>query len=157
MKFQSAASYDFHPFICQRYPQGSPTSAPEPPIDGGCPDYWYPYKNRCYRFFATRFDEIEKRLSWEEAENKCKEESIFATLAVLPNLEYDLFVFSHMSGLSTITDTWNFLLKVIMTIFGSVVILKTTNGFGRTGVHWFIPIGEILTVQNASTKKNVVC
>ena len=96
LKWKPEYEWSYHATICQRFPYGAPTPPPEIPIEGGCPDYWYPYKNRCFRFYAIGGDELENRVNWENANNKCKQEG--GTLAILPEESYDLFVFSMMSG-----------------------------------------------------------
>jgi hypothetical protein len=52
------------------------TYKPEILIDGGCPDNWYPYQNRCFKKFKN------EKLSWEDAKQACEiEDSYLATVA----------------------------------------------------------------------------
>ena len=43
----------------------TPTAPPEVIVEGGCPDEWFPYKNRCFRFFS-------EKNSWGSADNFCQ-------------------------------------------------------------------------------------
>jgi len=51
--FSSTVYVDL-PLICERWPKGQPTPPPEPIKQGGCPDGWYPYFNRCYKYEAFK-------------------------------------------------------------------------------------------------------
>ena len=56
---------------------------------GGCPPYYYPYKDRCFVFHSTP-------KMWTNAADKCSEQN--EKLATIPDLGYDMFLFSKMFG-----------------------------------------------------------
>ena len=56
---------------------------------GGCPPDYYPYKDRCFVFHSTQ-------KMWTEASDKCSEQN--EKLAIIPDLGFDIFLFSKMFG-----------------------------------------------------------
>ena len=80
----SAISEEAHPFICQRWPAGTPTPPPEPIKQGGCPTGWYPYKNRCFQYNAFDSIEVSERKLWNDANAFCNASG--GALATVPSL-----------------------------------------------------------------------
>lgn len=62
---------------------------PDRKSDGGCPLEYYPYKDRCFKFHSTQ-------KMWIEASETCSIEN--GKLAIIPDLGYDIFLFSKMFG-----------------------------------------------------------
>ena len=55
----------------------------------GCPLEYYPYKDRCFKFYPTQ-------KMWIQASEECSNED--GKLASIPDLGYDMFLFSKMFG-----------------------------------------------------------
>ena len=55
----------------------------------GCPLDYYPYKDGCFKFYSTQ-------KMWIEASEECSNED--GKLAIIPDLGYDMFLFSKMFG-----------------------------------------------------------
>ena len=94
----TADSYDERYFVCQFWPEGTPTPPPEDTHTGGCPMDWFPYKNRCFHFVGFGYENMENpQMTWDDAEAYC-EQTEGATLATIYDQYYDSFIYAHMAA-----------------------------------------------------------
>ena len=93
----TADSFQERYFVCQFWPEGTPTPPPEDTHTGGCPMNWFPYKNRCFNFVGFGYENMENPAkNWDDAEAWC-EQTEGASLATVYDMYYDAYIYAHMA------------------------------------------------------------
>ncbi|KYO37115.1 macrophage mannose receptor 1-like [Alligator mississippiensis] len=88
-------------FICERHNTSiNSTFAPtEPSPPGGCLEDWLLFKNKCYKFFGSRYED---RVNWFVAQKTCM--NFGGNLASIPNEQVQAFLTCNLKDASS--DSW---------------------------------------------------
>ncbi|XP_025065881.1 macrophage mannose receptor 1-like isoform X2 [Alligator sinensis] len=88
-------------FICERHNTSiNSTFAPtEPSPPGGCLEDWLLFKNKCYTFFGSRYED---RVNWFVAQKTCM--NFGGNLASIPNEQVQAFLTYNLKDASS--DSW---------------------------------------------------
>ncbi|KAM6451461.1 macrophage mannose receptor 1-like isoform 1-T1 [Liasis olivaceus] len=90
-------------FICERHNSSiNATVAPTPPsTQGGCPESWFLFENKCYKFFGIKEEE---QKNWKAARSDCQKDEFGGNLATIPNERVQAFLTFHLNNFRK--DVW---------------------------------------------------